>query len=76
MAIGDQPAGVFFVEAEGFSLALAVGAEGAAFVGAFVGFESAPAEGIDDIFFGAGYIAALVGVFDPEDEVAAMLAGK
>jgi len=45
-------------------------------LGVFVGFKPAPAEGVDNIFFRAGYKAVLIGVFDPEDEVAAVTAGK
>ena len=76
VALVDQLAGVFFIDAKGFPFALAVGAVGAALVGALIGFEAAPGEGIEDILFGAGYVAGLVGVFDPEDEVAAVAAGK
>jgi hypothetical protein len=45
-------------------------------VGAFVGLEAAPFEAVDNIFFCAGHIAGLVGIFDPEDEVAAMRRAK
>jgi hypothetical protein len=33
-------------------------------------------EAVHDVFFGAFDIAALVGIFYPQDEVAAMAAGK
>jgi hypothetical protein len=45
-------------------------------VGAFVGLEAAPFETVDDIFFCPGHEAGLVGIFDPKDELAAMLAGE
>ena len=75
VAFFDELFCVFVVDAEGFAFALAVGAVGAALVGAFVGFEAGPLEGVEDVLFGSGDVAALVGVFDAEDEGAAVAAG-
>ncbi len=57
------------------ALGLAVGAVGAADVGAFVPGEAEPAEGVEDLLLGGGDEAGAVGVFDAEDEFAVALAG-
>jgi hypothetical protein len=67
--------GIFFVNTECFPFALAVGAVGAAYVWAFIGFKAAPCEGIENILFCARYVTALIGVLDPEDEVACVAPG-
>jgi hypothetical protein len=59
-----------------FSFALAVGTEGAAVLYAFIGFEPAPTQAIENIFFRSGHISALVGVFDPDNEIASVFFGK
>jgi len=65
---------VLLIESFRLALALAIGAIGAGMEGALVGVESAPGEAVEDIFFGPGYVAALVGVFNTEDKVAMVLA--
>ena len=56
------------------ALGLAVGAEGAADVGAFVPGEADPLEGVEDHLLGGGDEAGAVGVLDAEDELAVALA--
>jgi hypothetical protein len=46
------------------------------FINALVGLDTAPGQGLFEIFFRAGHIARLVGIFYPEDESSFMLAGK
>ena len=58
------------------ALGLAVGAEGASDVGAFVPGEADPLEGVEDHLLGGGDEAGAVGVLDAEDELAAALAGE
>jgi len=57
------------------ALGLAVGAVGAADVGAFGPGEADPLEGVEDHLLGAGLEAGAVGVFDAQDELAAALGG-
>ena len=57
------------------ALGLAVGAVGAAYVGAFVPGEADPFEGVEDHLLGGGDEAGAVGVLDAEDELAAALGG-
>ena len=52
-----------------FSFALAIGSEWAAFQRTFIRFQSAPFQCFVNIFFGAGYKAALVCVFYTQDEI-------
>ena len=54
---------------------LAVRAEGAADVGAFVPLQAEPAESVEDHLLGGGDEAGAVGVLDAQDELAAALAG-
>jgi hypothetical protein len=72
-AVGEEDLGVLAVDFGAFGLA--VGAVGAADVGAFVPGEAEPAEGVEDHLLGGGDEAGAVGVFDAEDELAAALAG-
>ena len=58
------------------ALGLAVGAVGAADVGAFVPGEADPLEGVEDHLLGGGDEAGAVGVLDAQDELAAALAGE
>ena len=60
----------------GQSLGLAVGGVRPADVGAFVPVEAEPAEALHDAVFRTGDGALLVGVFDAEDECAAVMAGE
>jgi hypothetical protein len=55
------------------ALGLAIGAVGAAEVGAFVPGEAEPAEGVEDLLLGGGDEAGAVGVLDAEDELAPAL---
>ena len=72
-AVGEQHVAVLAVDFG--ALGLAVGAVGAADVGAFVPGEAEPAEGVEDLLLGGGDEAGAVGVFDAQDELAAALAG-
>ena len=47
----------------------------AADLGALIPVEPEPAQGLEDQRLGAGDVALLVGVLDPQDEVAARVAG-
>jgi len=76
MTVSDELIGVLLVESLGLAFTLTVRAMGAGFVRAFVGFQSAPAEAVKNILFGAFDVAALVGIFDPEYKIAAVPAGK
>ena len=58
------------------TLALAVGTLVATEGHALVELDAEPAERLDDVLLGAGHEAVAVGVFNTEDEVAAMLTGK
>ena len=73
-AVGEEDFGVVAVDFG--ALGLAIGAEGAADVGAFVPGEADPAESVEDHLLGGGDEAGAVGVFDAEDELAASLAGE
>lgn len=57
-------------------LGLAVGAGGAADVGAFVPWQAEPLQRLVDLGLGAGDEAAPIGVFDAQDELASGLAGE
>jgi len=74
MSLVHQLLSVLVIESFRLALALAIGAIAAGTKGAFVGVEAAPGETIEDIFLGSGYVAALVGVFNTEDEIATVLA--
>ena len=54
---------------------MAVGAVGAADVGALVPGEAEPAEGVEDHLLGGRHEAGAVGVLDAEDELAVALPG-
>jgi hypothetical protein len=71
-----QLGSIFFIKSLGFALALPVGTIGARTFGALVGLQSTPLQTVEDIFFRAGNIAALVGIFDTKDKISAMLTGK
>ncbi len=58
------------------TLRLEVGAVGAADLGAFVPVEAEPAEPFEDGIEGAGHEAGLVGVFDAQDELSALMTGE
>ena len=58
------------------ALGLAVGAVGAADVGALVPGEADPLEGVEDHLLGGGDEAGAVSVFDAQDELAAALVGE
>jgi len=76
MTLLYQLLSILLIESFRLALTLAIGSIGAGVQGALVGVESAPGEAVEDILFGPGYIAALVGVFDTEDKVAMVLAGE
>ncbi len=73
-AVSKKDLGVLTVDFGAFGLA--VRAEGAADVGAFVPGETDPAEGVEDHLLGGGDKAGAVGVFDAEDELAGALFGE
>jgi hypothetical protein len=58
------------------TLALPVRAVRAADVRAFVPVDAQPAQGVEDLLFGLAGRTQLVGVFDPQDELTAVLLGK
>src|ERR1700679_3275672 len=72
-AVGEEKLDVFAVDFG--ALGLAIGAVGAAKVGAFVPGEAEPAEGVEDLLLGGGDEAGAVGVLDAEDEFSVALAG-
>lgn len=72
IAVGQQLVGIAGIDA--LALALAIGRVRAALVGAFIPFESHPAERIHDLGFAVGGRAALIGILDPQDELAAVAA--
>ena len=74
VAVGEEQVGVLAVDFG--ALGLAVGAVGAADVGAFVPGEAEPAQGVEDHLLGCGDEAGAVGVLDAEDELAVALAGE
>jgi hypothetical protein len=76
MPLFNQLAGVFLIEAKGLALALSVRPMRAALLGAFVGFQTAPSEAVDNIFLCTGYIPALIRIFNAEDEIAPVAPGE
>ena len=68
--------GIFGVDALGFAFTLPIGGMRPGVERTFVGLESAPGETVQDVLFCAGYVAALVGIFNAKDKVAFMLVGK
>ena len=49
---------------------------GAAHALAFINHDAHPGKGFQDVFFGAGHEAVLVGVLDAQEHLAAQLAGQ
>lgn len=70
----DQLLGILLVDVA--PLALPVRTMWAAYVGAFTPLDAEPAQGVEDLLLGFAGRAQLVGVFDAQDELAAMLFGK
>ncbi|MNH87003.1 hypothetical protein D3C73_394780 [compost metagenome] len=58
------------------ALALTVWTVRAADVRAFAPVDTQPAQGVEDLLFGLAGRTQLVGVFDPQDELTAVLLGK
>ena len=58
------------------TLRLVIGAERAADLGAFVPVDPDPAEAVEDLADGVLDVPLLVGVVDPEDELAAVMPGQ
>ena len=73
-AVAKQLVGILTVE--GFAVALAVGAVVASEVYTLVELDVEPVEGFDNVVFGTGHETGLVGVFDAENHVTAVLAGE
>ena len=73
-SFGQKLVDIFLVDVAAFALAVR------AFVATeshpFVKVDAEPAEGLDDVFLCTGHKAVGVGVFDAENEFAAVLAGK
>ena len=74
MPLLNQLVGVFLVEPA--ALGLAVRAVRTTHIRTFIPLNAKPAQGIEDLLFGLAAGAQLVGVFNAQDELAAMLAGK
>ncbi|MNM94018.1 hypothetical protein D3C81_1064080 [compost metagenome] len=74
MAHVDQLLGVLLVDIA--ALALTVRAMRAADVRAFAPLDAEPAQGVEDLLFGLTGRTQLVGIFDTQDEFAAVLLGK
>ena len=73
-SVGKQLVGILAVES--LAVALAVRAEGATYMNTLIELYSQPVEGLDDVLFGTGYEAGLVGVFDSENHLTVLLAGE
>ena len=73
-AVTNQLFGILAIH--GFAVALAVGAVVAADMDTFVEFDAQPVEGFDNIVFGTGDKAGLVGVLNSQNHVASVLAGE
>ncbi len=67
MAALDQLAGILLVDL--FALGLVIGGIWPADAGTFVPFQAQPVQAVDQLFFCAGHVALLVGVFDAQDEL-------
>ncbi len=74
MAICDKLFRVLAVDR--FAFALAIGAYRATGLRAFIRHQAAPPEAVHDVCFRTGHESGLIGVFDAEDEVTAVLAGE
>ncbi|MNO91922.1 hypothetical protein D3C76_834820 [compost metagenome] len=70
----DQLLGVLLVDVA--ALALPVRAMRAADVRTFAPLDTEPAQGVEDLLFGLAGRTQLVGIFDTQDELAAVLLGK
>ena len=58
------------------AFALAVGSVRPSFAGTLVDFDSAPVERFHDVVLGSRYVAGLVGIFDSQQEIPAVVFGK
>lgn len=74
MAHVDQLLRVFLVDVA--ALALAVGTVRTTDVRAFAPVDAQPAQCVEDLLFGLAGRAQLIGVFNAQDELAAVLFGK
>ncbi|MNN13631.1 hypothetical protein D3C81_1266690 [compost metagenome] len=74
MAHVDQLLGVLLVDVA--ALALPVRAMRAADVRTFAPLDTEPAQGVEDLLFGLAGRTQLVGIFNTQDELAAVLLGK
>ena len=74
MAIRKQPVAMLGINRASFRLA--IGAVRAADIGAFVPAEAKPFQRLQDHFFGLRCRARLIGILDPQQELASMLFGK
>ncbi|MCY1279971.1 hypothetical protein D9M71_54020 [compost metagenome] len=72
VALVHQFLGILLVDLA--TLALAIGTMRAADIRAFVPLDAEPAQGIEDLLLGLAGGAQLVGVFDAQDELTAVLA--
>jgi hypothetical protein len=71
LALVEQDVDVLLID--GLALGLAVRPERATYIGALVPRQPGPAQRIEDHLFGVGAGARLIGVLDPEHELAALL---
>ncbi|MDF9880075.1 hypothetical protein OKW12_001243 [Pseudomonas silensiensis] len=74
MAHLDQLLAVLLIDVAAF--ALTIRTVRAANVRTFAPVDAQPAQGVENLLFGLPGRAQLVGVFDPQDELTAMLLGK
>ena len=74
MALADQFIRVFLVD--GAAFALPVRAVRATDIRTLVPLDTQPAQGIEDLLFGLAGGTHLIGIFDTQDELAAMLTGE
>ncbi|MCY1514521.1 hypothetical protein D9M68_490660 [compost metagenome] len=72
MTLVHQLLGILLVDLA--TLALAIRAVGATDVRALIPFDAEPAQGVIDLLLGLAGRAQLIGVFDPQDELTAVLA--
>ena len=74
MPLVDQCFAVLLINCT--ALALAVGPVRPTDIRAFIPIQPQPAQGVEDLLFGLGAGAHLIGIFDAQDELTTVLAGK
>src|SRR5690554_4767564 len=74
MTFSDQVFGILAIDTHAF--ALTIRAVGATDIGAFVPIQTQPAQAVENGLFRFRRAAGLVGIFDAQQKLAAMLTGK